>query len=158
MDCCFVVCFLSDCFIAVLLCRNLLGNNHALRIIPLPRHRRWPQRWTRFLNFRTCQWRSRRMHPNLHLLMLGFPLFELLGQVFEAKILGPYAFGHDAIVERYVGCPAALLAHFERRCRLLADIESFGVAVGREEYVILRSCVYGLRKGGVEDDSGSAAT
>src|SRR5580698_8032457 len=86
--------------------------------------------------------------------MLGLPLVKLLGEVCEANVFEAHAFADDPVVERNAGCSASLFTHFERRCCLLADIQSLGVAIRREEDVILGPGVNGLRKSGLEDDRG----
>jgi hypothetical protein len=84
-------------------------------------------------------------------------LLVLFGNVWQSGIFVTAALGHDAIVECDAGTPTTQFIHFKRSCGLLADIQSFAVAVGREEDVIVDGGVDGLSEVGVEADFRGAA-
>ena len=89
-------------------------------------------------------------------LMLLFQSLVLLGDVLQARILVAAALGHDAVFESYIGRPTAQFMHFERSCRLLADVESPAIAVWCKEHVIVDPRIHRLCKRGIEIDASQA--
>ncbi len=92
-----------------------------------------------------------------HHLSAGCHLILLFGYVFESNILVADSVAHNAIVERDVGLSAVLLADFEAAPGFVDHGQTIGVAVGSDEHVIVESCVHGLRKRGIQLNSGRPA-
>src|SRR5271170_698559 len=68
---------------------------------------------------------------------LPLPQFgRLLGHIFQADALVAAALGHEAVIERYIGRPAALLANFKAGGGFAGDVESLAVAIRSQKDMI----------------------
>src|SRR5580658_7739830 len=96
-------------------------------------------------------WTRRRLHG--HATWFAPGSLESLRHVGQTDVLIAFALGHDAIVEGYVGTSAALFVDLKTLRCFVAYIETFGIALRGQEYVILYPGIYGLREGGIELDA-----
>src|ERR1700733_4827843 len=93
------------------------------------------------------------LHVRLMLPQFG----RLLGHIFQADALVAAALGHNAVIERYVGRPAALLANFKAGGGFAGDVESLAVAIRSQEDMIGLAGIDRGGKGRFECDLRAAA-
>src|SRR5580704_2739043 len=128
----------------------MLSSNSYLLVYNSQRLRRSPE-WRHWCR-RLCLRVSGGPHSTPRILTVCFSFIELLGEVLKANIFIAHALGHDAVVESDVRVSTTLFVDLKSLRCFVAYVETLGIPLWRQEYVILNARVHGLGKGGIERD------